>query len=1632
MVLKNKVFFRWLALFFCLVFLLAVGANAGTKKALYFIADLHYYPKVQLEIANALSRLSPEVVLCEGGWGEADLSFLKEYTPREVRDLVKAGILSGAEFWAYERGGRLLGLEEESAYIRHLQMFHRITSHRADLLDYLYRTGLIDVDLFRRAVLLRLTPGDFYRLLGLGAGDLEAFQEVTAFYSFSHRREEAFLKRIYQSLSEHDRVAVVLGGYHLQRIVGCLRARLPNVEVVYPLPRGDGGPPGVRSQLIPEPLLSFLPKSNLMRRRIELKATRVHPAFSLPISILEGWIDRLRALGVKEEVLDWIRVHGVAYLDEKTSKAVLLRDYLRSIGATEERTALIESVLRDLFKKETGLDLTPQVVHFHELLHNLVASDPQMVGFIRQAKRIAQEALDLEAIESKFKGLYYSEGDSWEEIVVNFVQWEYLGGKGSAFLASFLSREELGSLLPILGPLYDRIVDRISFEDAGYSYFSSQIELARKAVKEFLRELDLPQDRTLDLAGILLVLSAHYADRPVDLELKGTNGAVAELLSFLKEEGIDIDTRELVEWMQGRDKIRIGIKGTPFALALAWEAGELLLGLGKKAELVILESDYLYIPRKERQVLLPKYGKLTFGTAGKEVDISVGEAGLPSKIYLSPRDGSKSGIRIVVQRELFSERTSFTPEGSEAEDLSELLEVKERYFPFLDLPKVAPADVNFVRKVLELSRATPILKAYEGTSPLDRIVKMERDLPEGAKRAVVVLPFHRRKGAYYRTLGSLFRRSPKALRLQLSGGLQVFTLPPDLSVFYDDSDYAWPSGMWKRWQVKYLTALLKSALESPPKDRKLSIAGGAESEILRIVKTANKRVPAQRVEGEEDVYRLLNYRFYRLEALPKREIVELLEKNEVAVRDRIGEYLRTEGGYVLHFSVVREGARSLTPQEEEEIRDLLIRSGIGWDKELGIAGIFRKEGERIVCIRPDRLFERFVFLSNEGYLKRFWEVFSKHYYRRYIALPEEVIERIEIESGLSRAGLRWKDVTKVKTPDQVEKLFASIIGMKEPKRPPKSKRALIKILKEARPTVVRVRVKGGETIPLTFWFYEGTERITPVGVGQEDLEKFRFDQLMSLAKALPDRVSSVFSLQRLATLILYWDYLKHYDTSSVFYPASGSDVFYPFFLLDCEDLTMVDVIPWGSCEDPDDVSLEGFQEYLEYAGKRSGFLLGESLRENGALGKHILGEIEYLLGGKDIRVHLSEDRVEVLFRWRHPISGKETVRRLRFLSHQLGLLGVQDRLRKMARTKRFSVVFLKASENLWGETPGIEELLKDLLKEDGIVVSDFRPLKVNTLVEVDSYPESIFWCASKYQTGLGYIPSQPGFLLGFVPQDVLRVRALVERLGVVDLAQVRPSRLTNEVRLSVLLGKEGVEVSAPGKEWRKGWRRLLLELLRRIAELRVEKTALVHATDFYRNSRAYFFLEHDLLPQIIQKRISEGENQIRIVSVGSSYGEEVATLMHMLEPVLKAHPHLDVEFYLLDISPSVLDKAKSQIWLPHRLPNTPYEYIPDQRLWRRRARFNFIPVDLNDPGWRGIVKEVFLKPADLVLYNVVELYLDDAQKLPVRRWVMSLVKEGGAIMTEAELPVDEGDWKVSQEFGYDAMEYTARWYIKKR
>ncbi len=1631
MQLRGGVFFKRLGLFFCLVFLLAPVAYGGARKGLYLIADLHYYPKVQLEIADSLSRLSPEVVLCEGGWGKADLSFLKGCTSREVRVLVEGGMLSGAEFWAYERGGTLLGLEDKDAYLRHLQMFHWVTSHRTELLDYLYRTGLIDVDLFRRAVLLRITPGEFYRILDIGGGDLEALRDVIAFYSFSRRREKAFLRQISQALSKHDRVAVVLGGYHLRRIERYLRAHFPKVKVIYPLPGGDEGPPGVRSQLIPEPLLSFLPRANLVRRRIELKANRVHPAFSLPLSILEGWIERLKGLGVKEEVIDWIAVHGVGYLDERISRAVLLRDYLRSIGEPEERIALIESVLQDLFRKETGLDLTPQVVHFHELLHHLIASDAKIAGLLPRAKRLARERLDLEAIESRFKGLYYSEGESWEELVINFIQWQYLGGKGREFLASFLSGEELEAILPILGPLYDRMIDRISSEEAGDSYFSHQIQLARSTIKEFLRELNLPRDRVLDLAGLLLVLSAHYADRPVDLEVKGKNGMLAEMFSFLKGEGVKIDTREIVEWMRGRDRLRIGIKGTPLALALAWEAGELLLDLGKEVEVSVLEGDYLYIPREGKRALLPKYARVISKTGGKRVDISVGETGLPSKIYLSPREGAESWIRIVVQRELFSQRSSLPPRQPESEDLSELLEVKERYFPFLDPPKVTPADVNFLRKVLELSRSTPILKAYEGISPMDRIVKMQRELPEGAKRAVVLLPFHRRKGAYYRALGSLFKRSPKAFRLQLAGALQVFTLPPNISVFYDDEDYVWPAGLWKLWQVKYLTALLKGALESPPEASDLFISGEEGSEILRIIKIANKRTPAQSVEGEEDVYRLLNYRLYRLDALPKREIVELLEKNDITVKARIGEYLRTERGYVLHFSVVRDSARPLDSQEEEAVRDLLLRSGIGWDRELGISGIFRKESGKIVCVRPDRLFERFVFLSDERYLKRFWEVFTRHYYEKYIAIPEEVVERIEIESGLSRAGLSWKDVTKVKTADQLEEVFASIIGIKEPKRPPKSSRALIKILKEARPTVVRLRVKVGVTIPLTFWFYERTERIAPVGVRQEDLEKFRFDQLISLTKISPAQMVPVFSSQRLATLILYWDYFKHYDTSSVLYPASGSDVFYPFFLFDCEALTMVDVIPWGSCDHPDDVSLSEFQEYLEYAGKRGGFLLGERLRENGALGKYILGEIRYLLGAKDIRVRVDEEAVEVLFRWRHPISGKKALRRLRFLSHRLGLLGVQDRLREMARVKKFSVAFLKASENLWGETPGIEALFKDLLKEDGILVSDFRPLKVNALMEVDSYPESIFWCASKYQTGLGYIPSQPGFLLGFVPRDVLRLKDQIERLETVDLAQIKASGPADKIGLSVLLGKERVEVSAHGKEWRKNWRRLLLELLRRVAELRVRESRLVHATDFYRNSRAYFFLEHDLLPEILEKHTSEGENRIRIVSVGSSYGEETATLMHILDPVLKTHPYLDVEFYLLDISPSVLDKAKSQIWLPHRLPNTPYEYTPDQRLWRKRARFHFIPIDLNDPGWREIVKEVFLKPADLLLYNVVELYLDDAQKLPVRRWVMSLVRKGGAIMTEVELPVEEGSWEVSQDFGYDTMEYSARWYVKK-
>jgi chemotaxis protein methyltransferase CheR len=112
--------------------------------------------------------------------------------------------------------------------------------------------------------------------------------------------------------------------------------------------------------------------------------------------------------------------------------------------------------------------------------------------------------------------------------------------------------------------------------------------------------------------------------------------------------------------------------------------------------------------------------------------------------------------------------------------------------------------------------------------------------------------------------------------------------------------------------------------------------------------------------------------------------------------------------------------------------------------------------------------------------------------------------------------------------------------------------------------------------------------------------------------------------------------------------------------------------------------------------------------------------------------------------------------------------------------------------------------------------------------------------------------------------------------------------------------------------------------VRRMEEMKhLYDAVTINETFFFRNEPQFEAFEKTLVPQIIESRRG-APGKLRVWSAASSSGEEAYTLaMIYLEKLRPAHPRLEIEIVATDISPGVLETARSGVYREYSIRNTP-------------------------------------------------------------------------------------------------------------
>ncbi|MCL4539155.1 MAG: protein-glutamate O-methyltransferase CheR [Bacteroidetes bacterium] len=174
----------------------------------------------------------------------------------------------------------------------------------------------------------------------------------------------------------------------------------------------------------------------------------------------------------------------------------------------------------------------------------------------------------------------------------------------------------------------------------------------------------------------------------------------------------------------------------------------------------------------------------------------------------------------------------------------------------------------------------------------------------------------------------------------------------------------------------------------------------------------------------------------------------------------------------------------------------------------------------------------------------------------------------------------------------------------------------------------------------------------------------------------------------------------------------------------------------------------------------------------------------------------------------------------------------------------------------------------------------------------------------------------------------------------------------------------------------------------------------INETFFFRNDPQFIALETLILPELIKKRIEQGNYNIKIWSAASSTGEEPYTIALLIREKFQArYPAVKFEIVGTDINTQVLEVARRGAYKEYSIRNIPRLYMDkyfephgDQFILRdeikKMVRFN--QMNLFD---RGMMKT--MQNFDVVFAANVLIYFDFNSKQVVVSSIYDSLNKGG-------------------------------------
>lgn len=186
----------------------------------------------------------------------------------------------------------------------------------------------------------------------------------------------------------------------------------------------------------------------------------------------------------------------------------------------------------------------------------------------------------------------------------------------------------------------------------------------------------------------------------------------------------------------------------------------------------------------------------------------------------------------------------------------------------------------------------------------------------------------------------------------------------------------------------------------------------------------------------------------------------------------------------------------------------------------------------------------------------------------------------------------------------------------------------------------------------------------------------------------------------------------------------------------------------------------------------------------------------------------------------------------------------------------------------------------------------------------------------------------------------------------------------------------------------------------------------VNVTSFFRDASVFDFLEHEILPQIIDRKKKEASKEIRIWCAGCSTGEEAFSMAILIDCALVDEPgSWTPMIFATDISREVLKKAEEAIYTKDQLKEAKLGIV-EEYFTTADENFEVCPAmremvkfscdDIVEPSRFAPMESVFGGFDMILCRNVMIYFLLNQQRTILDKLYRSLNHGGYLVLGKSE------------------------------